>query len=243
MNDKAKSLGLKNTNFVNATGLDADNHYSTAYDMAIMARELVKHEKILEFSSIYEDYLRKNTENSFWLVNTNKLVKFYSYIDGLKTGFTDNAGYCLTATGKKNNMRLISVVMGEDNTDNRSADTLAMLDYGFNMYYTDIVVSKDKSLGKVDVNLGDKESVDITVTSDISILNNTQENKRNIVYEIDTKNVNAPVKVGDIIGKIKVYEDGKYIYEEDITVMEDIDKANIFKIFIRNLKDILGVKL
>lgn len=140
-------------------------------------------------------------------------------------------------------MRLISVVMGEDNTDNRSADTLAMLDYGFNMYYTDIVVSKDKSLGKVDVNLGDKESVDITVTSDISILNNTQENKRNIVYEIDTKNVNAPVKVGDIIGKIKVYEDGKYIYEEDITVMEDIDKANIFKIFIRNLKDILGVKL
>lgn len=243
MNDKAKSLGLKNTNFVNATGLDADNHYSTAYDMAIMARELVKHEKILEFSSIYEDYLRKNTENSFWLVNTNKLVKFYSYIDGLKTGFTDDAGYCLTATGKKNNMRLISVVMGEDNTDNRSADTLAMLDYGFNMYYTDIVVSKDKSLGKVDVNLGDKESVDITVTSDISILNNTQENKRNIVYEIDTKNVNAPVKVGDIIGKIKVYEDGKYIYEEDITVMEDIDKANIFKIFIRNLKDILGVKL
>ena len=243
MNDKAKSLGLKNTNFVNATGLDADNHYSTAYDMAVMAKELVKHEKILEFSSIYEDYLRKNTENSFWLVNTNKLVKFYSYIDGLKTGFTDNAGYCLTATGKKNNMRLISVVMGEDNTDNRSADTLAMLDYGFNMYYTDIVVSKDKSLGKVDVNLGDKESVDITVTSDISILNNTQENKRNIVYEIDTKNVNAPVKVGDIIGKIKVYEDGKYIYEEDITVMEDIDKANIFKIFIRNLKDILGVKL
>ena len=115
MNDKANKLGLKNTHFVNATGLDAEGHYSSARDMSIMARELVKHQKILEFSSIYEDYLRKNTSNSFWLVNTNKLVKFYSYIDGLKTGYTGDAGYCLTATGKKRDLRLISVVMGEEN--------------------------------------------------------------------------------------------------------------------------------
>ena len=155
MNDKAKSLGLRNTNFMNSTGLDAEGHYSSAYDMSIMARELVRHEKILEFSSIYEDYLRKNTAKKFWLVNTNKLVKFYSYIDGLKTGYTGNAGYCLTATGMKNDMRLISVVMGEENTDNRTTDTLAMLDYGFNMYSINKVVNKDKSLGNVRVNLGD----------------------------------------------------------------------------------------
>ena len=104
MNEKAKSLGLKDTHFVNSTGLDAEGHYSSAHDMAMMARELVKHPKILEFSSIYEDYLRKNTSNSFWLVNTNKLVKFYSYIDGLKTGYTGDAGYCLTATMEKNNI-------------------------------------------------------------------------------------------------------------------------------------------
>lgn len=238
MNEKARSLGLKNTNFVNATGLDTENHYSTSNDMAVMARELVKHEKILQFSSTYEDYLRKNTSKSFWLVNTNKLVKFYSYIDGLKTGFTDNAGYCLTSTGKKKNMRLITVVMGEESTDKRSTDTLAMLDYGFNMYNIDTVVSKNSSLGKVKVNLGKEEYVDIKAVDDINILNNTQKEKRNITYEIDTVNVNAPVKVGDIIGKISVYEDGKYKFSTDITVTTDIDKASIFKIFLRNLRDV-----
>lgn len=243
MNDKAKSLGLRNTNFVNATGLDAEGHYSSAYDMSIMARELVRHEKILEFSSIYEDYLRKNTAKKFWLVNTNRLVKFYSYIDGLKTGYTGNAGYCLTATGKKNDMRLISVVMGEENTDNRTTDTLAMLDYGFNMYSIDKVVNKDKSLGNVRVNLGDIENVDIMLEEDITILNNNQKGKKNITYEINTNNINAPVKKGDVVGKIDVYEEGRYLYSRDITVMNDIEKANIFKVFVRNLRDIMGVKV
>lgn len=243
MNDKAKSLGLKNTNFMNSTGLDAEGHYSSAYDMSIMARELVRHEKILEFSSIYEDYLRKNTAKKFWLVNTNRLVKFYSYIDGLKTGYTGNAGYCLTATGMKNDMRLISVVMGEENTDNRTTDTLAMLDYGFNMYSIDKVVNKDKSLGNVRVNLGDIENVDIMLEEDITILNNNQKGKKNITYEINTNNINAPVKKGDVVGKIDVYEEGRYLYSRDITVMNDIEKANIFKVFIRNLRDIVGVKV
>lgn len=243
MNDKAKSLGLRNTNFMNSTGLDAEGHYSSAYDMSIMARELVRHEKILEFSSIYEDYLRKNTAKKFWLVNTNKLVKFYSYIDGLKTGYTGNAGYCLTATGMKNDMRLISVVMGEENTDNRTTDTLAMLDYGFNMYSINKVVNKDKSLGNVRVNLGDIENVDIMLEEDIIILNNNQKSKKNITYEINTNNINAPVKKGDVVGKIDVYEEGRYLYSRDITVMNDIEKANIFKVFIRNLRDIVGVKV
>ena len=243
MNDKAKSLGLRNTNFMNSTGLDAEGHYSSAYDMSIMARELVRHEKILEFSSIYEDYLRKNTAKKFWLVNTNKLVKFYSYIDGLKTGYTGNAGYCLTATGMKNDMRLISVVMVEQNTDNRTTDTLAMLDYGFNMYSINKVVNKDKSLGNVRVNLGDIENVDIMLEEDITILNNNQKGKKNITYEINTNNINAPVKKGDVVGKIDVYEEGRYLYSRDITVMNDIEKANIFKVFIRNLRDIVGVKV
>lgn len=243
MNDKAKSLGLKNTNFVNATGLDADGHYSTAYDMSVMARELVRHEKILEFSSIYEDYLRKNTSKSFWLVNTNRLVKFYSYIDGLKTGYTKNAGYCLTATGQKRNMRLISVVMGEESSDKRSTDTLAMLDYGFNMYSINTVVSKKNSLGNVPVNLGKQENVDIKVVKDINILNNSQKGERNINYELITNNITAPVKVGDVVGKIKVYEDGKYMYTEDVTVAFDVDKASIWKILIRNIKDIIIIKV
>ena len=243
MNEKAKSLGLKNTNFVNSTGLDAEGHYSSAYDMAVMAKELVRHEKILEFSSIYEDYLRKNSSNSFWLVNTNKLVKFYSYIDGLKTGFTSNAGYCLTATGKKRDMRLISVVMGEESTEKRSADTLAMLDYGFNMYSIDTVVKQNKSLGKIKVNMGKTEYVDIVSKKDISVLNNSQKGKRNITYEIKTDKMVAPIKVGDTIGKISVYENNTFKYNVELTVLENVDKANIFKTTYRNLRDIFSISI
>jgi D-alanyl-D-alanine carboxypeptidase (penicillin-binding protein 5/6) len=107
MNDKAKELGLKDTNFVNPTGLPAENHYSTAHDMALMAKELLKYELITKFTSVYEDYLRQDTDKKFWLVNTNRLVKFYPGVDGLKTGYTSEAKYCLTATAKKDNMRVI----------------------------------------------------------------------------------------------------------------------------------------
>ena len=243
MNEKARSLGLKNTNFVNSTGLDANGHYSTSNDMAVMARELVKHEKILEFSSIYEDYLRKDTANSFWLVNTNKLVKFYSYIDGLKTGYTGDAGYCLTATGKKGNMRLISVVMNEENTDNRTKDTLAMLDYGFNMYSIDRVISKNMELGNIRINMGDNEYTKLISMGNIDILNNSQKGKRNITYKIATDEVVAPVKKGDVVGKIDIYEDGKYLYSENVTVIDDVNKASILKIFGRNLRDIFGLSM
>ena len=241
MNDKAKSLGLKNTHFVNSTGLDASGHYSSAFDMAVMARELVKHQKILEFSSIYEDYLRKDTNNSFWLVNTNKLVKFYSYIDGLKTGYTGDAGYCLTATGKKRDMRLISVVMGEENTDKRSADTL--LDYGFNMYSIDKIIDNGDSLGIVKVNLGEPEYADIVSTNDITVLNDTRKNKKNIKYDIKVNEIVAPVKAGDKVGNINVYEDGRLLYTVDLTVAYDIKKASVMKIFLRNIRDIFSFNI
>lgn len=243
MNDKVRELGLKNTNFMNATGLDAENHYSSAYDMAMMARELIKHEKILEFSSIYEDYLRKNTDNSFWLVNTNKLVRFYSYIDGLKTGYTGDAGYCLTATGKKNGMRLITVVMNEENTDNRTKDTIAMMDYGFNMYSLDTIVKKDEILGNKKINLGKKEYENIVSMDEITVLNNNQNNKRNVIYDVVTDDINAPVKYGDVVGKINIYENGNFKYSVDVTVMNDVEKANILMVFLRNLKDVLSISL
>ena len=139
INKRLKELGATNTNFVNPHGLDAEGHYSTAKDMSIIARELLKHEKILEFTSIYEEYLEKNDGSRIWLVNTNRLVRFYDGVDGLKTGFTKTAGYCLTATAKKDNFRLISVVMGEDTTENRSSDTVKLLNYGFNTFKINII--------------------------------------------------------------------------------------------------------
>ncbi len=239
MNDKAKELGAVNTNFVNSTGLPAKDHYSTAYDMSIMAKELIRHEKILSFTKIYEDYLRKNTSNSFWLVNTNKLVRFYDYIDGLKTGFTDDAGYCLTATGKKGNMRLITVVMKEDNTDNRTKDTIAMMDYGFNMYSVKNIISKDNKIGNIYINLGKEEYADISSLEDINIVNSNQGNEAKFTYEIETDNVTAPLSKGSVVGKITVYKDGKYFNSSDLIITKNIKKANIVKVFFRNIKDVL----
>ncbi len=136
MNKKAKELGLKNTVFQNATGLPAENHTSTAAEMATMAKALLKYENITDYTSIYEDYLREGKENEFWLVNTNKLVKFYDGVDGLKTGFTNEAKYCLTATAEKEGMRVIAVVMGAGSTKERNSDVSQMLDYAYSKYAT-----------------------------------------------------------------------------------------------------------
>ena len=240
MNKKASELGLKNTNFKNCTGLDAENHYSSANDMAIIAKELVKHDKILEFSGTYEDYIREGTDKSFWLVNTNKLVRFYQGVDGLKTGYTSTAGYCLTATAKRNGMRLITVVMNEPDSTTRNSETTAMLDYGFNMYGMEQLLNKDNVLGKIKVDLGKEEYVEVVPKEDINILNNKTNDKRNVSYNISLNNVKAPIKVGDIVGKINVIENNKTIMTIDVTVKEDINKANIFISYLRNLKDIVS---
>ena len=170
MNDRAKELGLNNTNFKNSTGLDAENHYSTAYDMSVIARELVKHKKILEFTGTYEDYLRKDSASPFWLVNTNRLVRFYQGVDGLKTGYTKEAGYCLTSTAEKDNMRLITVVMNEPSTQIRNGETSSMLDYGFNMYSVNKILDTDTSLQKSKVELGNDLEVEIVPTEEVKIL-------------------------------------------------------------------------
>ena len=240
MNKKASELGLKNTNFKNCTGLDAENHYSSANDMAIIAKELVKHDKILEFSGTYEDYIREGTDKSFWLVNTNKLVRFYQGVDGLKTGYTSTAGYCLTATAKRNGMRLITVVMNEPDSTTRNNETTSMLDYGFNAYGMEQLLNKDNVLGKIKVDLGKEEYVEVVPKEDINILNNKTNDKRNVSYNISLNNVKAPIKVGDIVGKINVIENNKTIMTVDVTVKESIDKENFFISYLKNLKDIVS---
>ena len=240
MNKKASELGLKNTNFKNCTGLDTENHYSSANDMALIAKELVKHDKILEFSGTYEDYIREGTDKSFWLVNTNKLVRFYQGVDGLKTGYTTNAGYCLTATAKKDGMRIITVVMNEPNSNTRNSETTAMLDYGFNMYGMEQLLNKDNVLGKIKVDLGEKEYVEVLPKEEVNILNNKNSSKRNVTYKVELNDVKAPIAKGDTVGKINVIENNKTIMTVDVTVKEDIDKANIFISYLRNLKNIVS---
>lgn len=239
MNKKAKEIGIKNTNFVNACGLDDNEHYSSAYDMAMIAKELVKHKKILEYTGTYEDYLRKDTDNSFWLVNTNKLVRYYSGVDGLKTGYTETAGYCITTTALKNDMRLITVVMGEPSSTIRNSETTSMLDYGFNTYQIDKVLTKNKVLSVEEVNLGNINSVNVVPSEDVNILNTKVGTKRNVTYEVEFDDIKAPIKKGDVVGKINVIENNKTIMTIDATVDKNIDKANIAKVYLRNLLDIV----
>lgn len=239
MNDKAKELGLKNTNFVNACGLDADNHYSSAYDMSIIAKELIKYEKILEFTGTYEDYLRKDTDNSFWLVNTNRLVRYYQGVDGLKTGYTSKAGYCITTTAKRNNLRFITVVMGEPSSAVRNSETTSMLDYGFNTYEVTSLIDKKMVLSKEKVLLGKKKKVEVVPAEEVNILNTKSGTKRNVTYEVKVNKIKAPVKVGDIVGKINIIEDNKTIQEVDITVKENVSKINILTAYYRELLSVV----
>lgn len=239
LNKRLKEIGATNTNFVNAHGLDAEGHYSTARDMSIIAHELLKHPKILEFTSIYEEYLEKNDGSRIWLVNTNKLVRFYDGVDGLKTGFTKTAGYCLTATASKNNFRLISVVMGEDTSENRSSDTVKMLNYGFNTFKINIIKTKGESLGKVRVEKGKQDKANIVLLNDATeILKNTDP-VTEYNFNLKVNKIKAPVKVGDIVGTAEIIDsEGNIVDEVDVTVEKDIKKANILDYMLRNLKTI-----
>lgn len=243
MNNKAKELGLKNTNFKNPHGLDEANHYSSAYDMSIMAKELIKHEKVLEFTSIYEDYLRKGTDREFWLVNTNKLVRFYSGADGLKTGYTSTAGYCLTATAKKNNVRLIAVAMNEPSSSTRNAEISSMLDYGFAKIKTVEIATTNTVIKKIEIDKSKNKYVEIVPTDNISIVKQKTEQVGEITYETELNNVKAPIKKGEIIGKLIVKEDGKKIKEAELTVKEDVYKANFLELYFRNITDMINGKI
>ena len=242
MNKKAKELGLKNTQFKNTHGLDEEGHYTSAHDMAIMAKELIKHKNILNYTSIYEEYLTKSDGTKLWMVNTNKLVKFYKGVDGLKTGFTQTAGYCLTATAMKNNTRLISVVMGEDTSANRSTDTVNLLNYGFNSYKVNTIIKKEKNIAKVKVNKGKEDKVYIRTKENVNELLNVNEKAKKYILVPEVKNITAPVKVGEKVGILKIKYQNKVVKEVDLTVSKNIKKANLWDLFKRNLKMIVSGK-
>lgn len=240
MNERAKELGMNDTNFKNPHGLDDANHYTSAYDMSILARELVKHKKVLEFTKIYEDYLRKGTDRELWLVNTNKLVRFYPGADGLKTGYTKTAGYCLTATALKNDMRLIAVAMGEESSATRNTEVMAMLDYGYAKYKMDTVANKSQIFAKINVEKARDEIVEIVPMEDIKIFNKKTTKLGNITYNLKLNSIKAPVKKNDNVGKLLVLNGGNVILEVPVTVNKNVEKANLFELYLRYLKDIVS---
>ncbi len=235
MNEKAKELGLKDTNFENVHGLDSDNHFSSAYDMAFIAKELLNHPKILEYSSIYEDYITHPNGTNTWIVNTNKLLNYYEGLDGLKTGYTTKSGYCITATAKRNNMRLISVVMGEENNKIRNQDTIALLNYGFSNFKIETILKSDADLGKINIKSGKSEYAKLKLMNDaVDLVNILEQNKYN--YKIIKDKVSAPLKVGDKVGSLIIYANDIKIKEYDLTIDKDIKKAGYFDYLKRNIK-------
>lgn len=240
MNKEASRLGLKNTNFVNCTGLPAHNHYSSSRDMAIMARELIlKHENILEITKIYEDYVREDTpEKRFWLVNTNKLVRFVPGVDGLKTGWTEEAGYCLTATMKKNGMRVISVIMGEPTTSIRSNETMAMLNYAFSNFETKVLIPKGTVVDSItDITITPYHQ-DIVTSCDINVVIPKGENLKEFRYETKIDYDRIKNFYNRNIGTLDVYYDNELYAKIELNLEKPIQKTSFLDLLILIFQEI-----
>lgn len=240
MNKKVGELGLKNTNFANVHGLDQENHYSSAYDMAVIAMELLKHEQILNYTSLYEEYLEKPDGTKSWLVNTNKLVRFYEGVDGLKTGFTSTAKYCLTATAKKNGIRFLTVVMGVDTSEHRSADTTSMLNYAFANYKLNKIIEKGQNITEVKINRGQQDKIIAMANEEVYELIKGNDN-RNYSYKINLEEIKAPISNGEVVGNLEIINnEGNVVKKIDLVSTQEVKKDNFFSLYKEFFKKILN---
>ena len=235
MNERAIELGMTNTHFENVTGLDDDvtEHLTTARDIATMSRELLKHDKITEYTTIWMDSVRNG---DFVLTNTNRLVRFYRGITGLKTGSTSKAGFCISATAKRNDLHLIAVIMGADSSDNRNISVAKLLDFGFANYgaYVDNSITPEK------IRIyGGKSDFASTYCNDFTTLIN-KEGSSKITSEIKMNEyATAPVQKGDTVGKIIYKLNDEIIGENPIYCAENIDKITFFDYFGLAIKKFL----
>lgn len=239
MNNKAKELGLKHTNFVNPTGLDEKNHYSSAYDLAMIAIELMKHEDVFKFTTLYEDYLRKNTDNKFWLVNTNKLIRSYTGADGLKTGMTDDAGYCMAVTAKRNGMRLLAIVLGEKEGKVRNNETASLLDYGFNNYDVNIIKKKGEIVGEITIDKASPNLINPILGEDVVILHKKGETKKEYHSEVVLDNLSLPIKKNEKIGYLLVKDNNTVIKKVKLISNSDMKKRNFINLWLNILKSMI----
>ncbi len=242
MNQKAKDLKLENTHFANVTGFDDDNHYTCAKDMAIIGQNLLKYKEIiLPYTSMYEGYIRENTDNPFWLVNTNKLIRFYEGMDGLKTGFTSQSGFCLTATAKRNNIRLISVIMKADSSANRNEMTKTLLDYGFSKVKAQEIYKANEKVATIKIKKAKQPKVDVYTPKDISvIIDKAQENVK-IDKKIKLKdNLKAPLKKDSIIGQLIITLNDNEVYMFDLIVKDKVELLTFKELFKEFFKEVLA---
>ncbi|MFD1427825.1 D-alanyl-D-alanine carboxypeptidase (penicillin-binding protein 5/6) [Kroppenstedtia sanguinis] len=241
MNQRAEELGMKDTCFQNPNGLPAPNHYSTARDIAIMSRELLKHREITRFTKTYEDYLRKDSKKPFWLVNTNKLVKFYEGLDGLKTGFTGEAGFCLAATAKRRDLRAIAVVMGEPDVKDRNREITRMLDFAFNQYANRVIYKPGQLIGKLQVDKGEKSVIEVRSPQQFSVLMKKGENAEDYRKKIHWEKLKAPIKKGQLLGTVEVEKDGKTVARMELASAREIPQASVWTLLKRTARKLFFI--
>lgn len=239
MNDKAKQLKLIKTQFANVTGFDDDNHYTCAKDMAVIAQNLLKYKDlILHYTSMYDAYIRENTDNPFWLVNTNKLIKYYEGMDGLKTGFTSLSGFCLTATAKRNNVRLISVIMKAENKEKRNKMTTTLLDYGFSQIQGVKLYNQDEKITSLKIKKAKQDSSDLFLKDEVIAIVPTGYDTNKIEKTIQlNENLAAPLKANEIVGKL-ILQIENDTYEYDIYIKDPVELLKFTDLFIEYLKEI-----
>ena len=224
MNEKAKELGMENTHFMNTNGLDEDDHYSSARDVAIMSRELMKHETIFNYTSIWMDTLRGG---KFQLANTNKLIRFYDGANGLKTGSTSKALCCLSAATKRNDMQLIAVVLGAPTSAERFASAKSLLDYGFANYAVNTQITAGDEVQKIAVEKGvDKEVGVVAGDSCSTLVKKGQEDNITKEIKID-ETITAPIEAGQKIGTMTISRDGEVIADIDLNALSAVEKKGI----------------
>lgn len=234
MNEKAAELGMKDTHFVNCNGLPADNHYTSAHDIAVMSRELLKYEGITKYTGAYQDYLRKDTPKPFWLVNTNKLVRFYTGADGLKTGYTSEAKFCLSATAKRDGLRTIAVVMGAPDTKTRNNEVSRLFDYAFSQYVMHSIYKPGEVLGVLKVEKGSVPEITIQADKEYNVLVKKTAKTEDIRHELQwNEGLKAPVAAGQVIGKLSVYQGDTLVKEFELTSPVEVKKAGFWKLFKR----------
>lgn len=228
MNARAKELGCNNTNFINCTGLDAEGHLTSAYDVAIMSSELIKHPLIKDYSTVWMDSLR-NGESE--LVNTNKLVRFYKGATGLKTGTTSTAGYCLSATAQRDGMELVAVVMSGDTSNDRFNGAKKLLDYGFANYSFFEIEADLGDVTSIEVKKGVEGKVKIVADGKLSLLLPKSEAKQ-ITQKLNLKsNVTAPVKKGQVVGNVDIYVGDKSVGSIKVVSNAQVKRLNLWITF------------
>ncbi len=244
MNERAKSLGMNNTHFSNASGLPSENHYTTAYDIALMSRELLKYEGLQKYLTTYmeEIVVGKNKDDTQVMVNTNKLIRDYDGTTGIKTGSTNAAGYCLSASAKRGDLQLIAVILGAQTSAIRFNEAKKLLDYGFANYDSIKIGKKGEVITSVPIEKSKQLSVDLVLERDAFALL-PKGNKGNINKEVSCKEfIKSPIQKGEVLGELVILLDGNEIDRVNLVAKNDVESAGFVLLLKRTVQSFLTGK-